>query len=115
MLAFAKAEFVLQAKQTDGATLRAHLQIAAEQLGYLPEELRDAPALPFSMEAHWRWFTDLHFRRSSNGYSPNPISFTELDAWSRLRGVQLSTFDVDAIMQLDTVYFAHLSAPNTEA
>lgn len=105
----------MQARQVDGATLRDHLLIAAKQLGYMPDELRNAPPLPPLMETHWKWFSDLHLRRSSNGYGPNPISFTELEAWSRLRGIPLTAFDVDTIMLLDTVYFAHLSAPNKGA
>lgn len=41
--------------------------------------------------------------RPGTGYGINPISWHELDAWSRRRKVEPSQWEVDAIMSLDAV------------
>ncbi|WP_320196219.1 phage tail assembly chaperone [Agrobacterium rosae] len=51
----------------------------------------------------WVWFRELDRARPGTGYGINPISWHELDAWSRLRKVVPSQWEVDAIMALDAV------------
>ncbi|MGQ3080701.1 MULTISPECIES: phage tail assembly chaperone [Rhizobium/Agrobacterium group] len=51
----------------------------------------------------WKWFRELDRARPGTGYGINPISWHELDAWSRRRKVDPSQWEVDAIMALDAV------------
>jgi len=55
----------------------------------------------------WEDFLELHSARGSNGFGANPISYTEIDAWTRLSGYVLSPQDVKIIKLLDRVYLAH--------
>jgi hypothetical protein len=52
----------------------------------------------------WAWFGELSRTRSSNGFGQNPISYAEIDAWSRLTNIELTPLEVSAIMQLDSAY-----------
>ena len=49
-------------------------------------------------------FYELHSRRSSNGYGPNPISYIELETWSRLTGKFITPQEVIIIMKIDMLY-----------
>jgi hypothetical protein len=50
------------------------------------------------------WFNDLSRSRSSNGFGKNPISFSEIDAWSILTHTELSPLEIRCIMGLDSAY-----------
>lgn len=49
----------------------------------------------------WGWFLELSMARSIGMDGPNPISFPDIDAWSRLRGVRLNQWELSAIRHLD--------------
>jgi len=51
-------------------------------------------------------FYELHSARSHNGFSYNPISYAELDAYQRLTGRELSRWDVRMLKQIDHIYLA---------
>lgn len=51
----------------------------------------------------WGWFLELHSTRGSNGFGLNPISYSEIKAWSELTGRNPSPEDVRLIKMLDTV------------
>lgn len=64
----------------------------------------------------WRQFTSLHRARTSNGWGPNPITWSELDAYCRLTGVQLDPWEVEAIRALDEAFLdAAAGGHDTEA
>lgn len=63
------------------------------------------------LEAFW----ELHAARGSNGYGPNPISYQELEAWSRLTGRVPSLWAIEQIRTLDRLYlsaYARMVAPD---
>ena len=65
---------------------------------------RDGPELPMAGERVWGIFLDLHATRGSNGFGANPISATEIEAWSRLRREPIRTFELDIIRNMDVAY-----------
>jgi len=73
----------------------------------MPAGLR-VPEIPAALEHLWGWFCEISAARSGNGGGPNPIAFTEIEAWARLTGRRIRPRDVEAIMLLDGAFFAHL-------
>jgi hypothetical protein len=47
--------------------------------------------------------------RSSNGFGQNAISYSEIEAWSRLTHTVLDHLEVRAITLLDSAYLTHQS------
>ena len=49
----------------------------------------------------WAWFRELDRARASNGYGLNPISYSDIDAWARLRRIALLYWHLDALISMD--------------
>ena len=49
----------------------------------------------------WDWFCELDAARAGNGFGSNPITFVDLEAWSRLTGRRFRPWEVDVIRSLD--------------
>jgi hypothetical protein len=86
--------------QDDGMPTRFHLQRVYESTGILPTQLEPV-ATPDLLFYLWVYFKQLNETRGNNGYSPNPLSFLEIEAWCRLMKISLSSFDVECLMALD--------------
>jgi len=76
-----------------------------KQTGRTPPEL-DGPACPELARHLWEWFGELHAARTHSGLGPNPISWPDLDAWSRLTGVRPSPSELYCLRALDAAWFA---------
>lgn len=74
----------------------------------MPAGLR-LPPMPAALEHLWEWFCELSASRSGNGGGPNPIAFTEIEAWIRLTGRAVQPRDVRAILRIDQAYFTTLA------
>lgn len=105
--AFATHEFELAARQSDGATLKEHLVAVWERSGRKPAKLADAPVCP--APGLWRDFLDLHNCRSYGQGGPSPITFLELDAWQRVKGVSLEPWELDCIRVADGAFLTSVS------
>jgi len=105
-LLFAEHELALGAKQGDGVSLRHHLESIERQTGVKPEQLESLP-FPETLEFNWLDFLELNRARTSNGYTANPISYTELDAWNRLTNKNITAQEINIIKQLDDVFLNH--------
>lgn len=103
MVAFAKPQFELNARQQDGASLRDHLNVAFNATGIKPEQL-DVPELPESVAYIWGWFCDLNRTRTSNGYGANCLTYTEIKDWMYVTDIHLEPFELRAIMAIDVEY-----------
>lgn len=57
--------------------------------------------LPDSMAHIWIWFLELDSARTSSGFGPNPISYTEIQAYFNLIGVKPKKFEVRTIKRFD--------------
>ncbi len=73
-----------------------------EQTGIMPEDL-EAIELPPILVYLLGYFQQLSSARQC-GMSLNPLSFSEIDAWSRLYHLSLETWEIDVIKQLDLIY-----------
>jgi hypothetical protein len=69
----------------------------------VPAEYKSLPK-PENYAYCLAWFDELHRTRSNSGFGQNPISYAEIDAWSRLTNIELTPLEVSAIMRLDSAY-----------
>lgn len=66
-----------------------------------PRELDDIPELPSSCYEVWGWFLNLNESRSSNGFGFNPITYSDVDSFFRLKQIQPEQWEVDLVKRLD--------------
>jgi len=79
------------------------LESVARQTGRRHKDL-DGPEMPTELSYLWGWFQELGAQRSSNGWGPNPISYSEIRAWAALSGTLIHASEVRVIVALDAIY-----------
>lgn len=72
-----------------------------ERTGIKPKELEDLVELPDLCLHAWKAFIELHEQRSGSGFAPNPISYSEIYAYTNLCQVYLEPWEVDLIKKFD--------------
>ena len=51
------------------------------------------------------WFWELHGARGSSGFgAPEPLRYTEIEAWARLTGVRLNPWGLRLLKMVDGIY-----------
>lgn len=109
MIAAARAQFALAARQPDGASLRDHLEAVARATGVRPPEL-DPPPVPAGLAHVWRWFGDLSTGRRLGAFGPAPLGWDDIAAWAALAGAKPTPADLDALRELDAAYLDRVYA-----
>jgi hypothetical protein len=66
----------------------------------------DAPEVPWAGVRIWGIFLELNSARSS-GFSAEPISFQQIEAWAWLRREPVRPWEVDVIRSLDVEFLRH--------
>jgi len=64
----------------------------------IPTELQDQPECPEYLAHVWGWFVEIR--------SGGSFSWAEVDAWARLKGVQLSGYDTELLSMLNGVFMS---------
>lgn len=108
LIVFVKNEFELDQPQSDGQSLRTHLQSVERQTGITPEQLSPVE-VGDELAYIWKYFISMNRRRTSSGFGPNPISSLELIAWANNHGIPLNPFEVEV---LDSIELEFLKAAN---
>lgn len=80
-----------------------------KQLGRTPVELQNLIDLPESCVDIWSWFLDLHNNRGTNGFSENPISFSDMYAYFQLISVTPNPWEVVVLKKLDNIALKFMS------
>jgi hypothetical protein len=57
----------------------------------------------------WDVWQQLCLARGGNGFGPNPIGWVELDAWQRLTGQNLTSWECETVVILDRAARAALT------
>lgn len=104
MVDYAEMYFHLDVKGKDGSTKRDHLMIVAETTNTVPIELQDLPELPESATHIWEWFLDLNGARHITEMGQSPLSFLDIEAWSRLTKNSLAVWEVKALKAIDRAF-----------
>ena len=92
------------AVEVEGGTVLEHLQAQERQTGETPDALLCAPELPDGCEALWDDFRELHACRGMGFSAPSRITYTDLDAFQRVSGTALSSWELEAIRKADNEY-----------
>ena len=103
LLDYAEHEFSISKPDKNGTSKREHLEQVERQTGKTPEELI-GPQFPTTVSYIWSAFLALSSARTSGFSGPNPLTYTEIQAWLNLTNRHLSSRDVEAIKRLDVVY-----------
>lgn len=61
------------------------------------------PSVPIAGRRVWSIFLDLNAARSV-GFGPNPITYSEIEAWSRVRLEPVRPWELDIIRALDRAF-----------
>lgn len=69
--------------------------------GTKPREIDHS--LDYELAYLWGWFLELHNGRGAGFSTLNPITYTDIEAWSRLSGNELQAWEVKAIKAIDAV------------
>ncbi|WP_426235873.1 phage tail assembly chaperone [Pararhizobium sp. DWP1-1-3] len=61
------------------------------------------PRIPIAGQHVWHWFKKMDVTREGTGYGINPLQPTQIEAWTRQRGIKLTPWQLDAIEALDVL------------
>lgn len=89
-----------------GNTLRDQLMSVWRQTGIKPKQLDELPELPESCYHLWKIFIDLHNTRQNSGFGVSPISYLEIEAYSRLYSIELDPWELDLLKKFDSEVLA---------
>ncbi|MDR6101025.1 hypothetical protein QE369_001203 [Agrobacterium larrymoorei] len=62
------------------------------------------PRLPAGSELLWRWFADLNRGRTFGLAGPDPLQYTQIEAYARLTRWPLEQRHISVLMQMDATY-----------
>lgn len=93
-------------RQAGGAAVSDHYA-ALERSGRKAKP--KGPTLHPSAVHVWNLFAQVSAARTGSGFGPNPLTYSEIDAFSRLTGWTLDPWEVDAIRALDDAYITAVS------
>jgi hypothetical protein len=95
---------MLNEKQKDGCTLRQHLEAVYRRTKRKPEQL-EQPEIPNKAKYLLRLFVELSQGRQS-GFSANPISALEIQAWLQITDRTLSNWEIQTLRAMDRAYLS---------
>lgn len=83
-------------------SIKAKLESVWRQTGHRPKELDNLVEMPEALQYIWDDFRSLNASRSSNGYSANPLSYSEIMYYCLLTGTKLQPWEVELLKYFDT-------------
>ena len=87
----------------DGVSQREKLEKVHSTTGKRPAALDHEP-FPVAAFDAWHLWMDIHAGRTSNGMGASPLSWLDLDAWSRLRGMKPTFTELELIRTIDRAF-----------
>lgn len=86
----------------DGSRLSQHVALLKRQ-GLDVSEFTPPP-LPRQLAHVWRWFGELCAGRGSGEAGYTAISYSEILAWSQLRGIRIGNYELGCLRDLDIIF-----------
>lgn len=86
----------------DGASVGDHMAVVRRRRGETVEDA--APELPTEVAYLWLFWCELHAARGC-GMQQNPISWPDIDAFSRVTKERLEPWEARAIRAVDDAYY----------
>lgn len=100
--------------QSDGCTLRQHLESFERITGKKSPQLENAPKMPRFYEYIWGWFCDLNRSRGNNGFGLNALSYSEIQAWSNLLSIRPHAWEIELLRSIDNEYLKVANKPKNK-
>lgn len=115
---YAEWQFKYGAKQNDGVALKDHVEAAKKNpfAAALPqaqiaqkaiEEESTRLVLPEAASLVWTYFIRLHQQRASGGMGLSCLSYSDIQAFTRLNNIRLFPWEMDLITALDRTFLSH--------
>jgi hypothetical protein len=80
------------------------LEQVKKQIGHAPEGLENPTNFPSLLVHIWSAFCSLNSARTAGFSGPNPITYTEIQAWKELTDSPLKSWEIQVIKRMDEVY-----------
>lgn len=93
----------------DGVSIRETLTSLFKAHGIRDERLDSEPELNFVEAQYFSWFWDLNAARQGTGFGASPISWLEMEAWSRMTCIPFKPWEFSLFRVLDNVYLKALN------
>lgn len=106
MIAFATHRFDALRVAGDGNSVSDHMAVVRRRKG---AAVAEGPKCPEEAGYLWLVWNELHAARTS-GMVPNPISWTEIEAYQRVTGEPLLAWEARAVRAVDDAYIAAVSS-----
>jgi hypothetical protein len=78
-------------------------QMSRSQWGLTSVSREAGPSVPIAGRRVWSIFLDLNAARST-GFGPSPITYSEIEAWSRAKREPVRPWELDIIRTLDRAF-----------
>lgn len=89
---------------SDGASTRAHLEAAAAKGNVDAMKALHGPAFPDAVAYLYRWFGELSASRPEGMAGIAPLTYAQIESWSRLTGQCPEPHEVSALLEIDLAY-----------
>ena len=102
---YARNEAMLNETDKDGFTTRTHMEGLAARGKADASVLRDlaGPPFPDCLSYLWDWTQQVHGRSGFSQVGLQPLSYTTIADWARLKDVQPKPHEVEAMIVLDAI------------
>lgn len=104
LLEHARHQAILNKPLKDGRTQRVHLEGAANRGSVSAIAQLEKTKVPDAISYLWDWFLELHGARRSGVNGLEPISYSDIDAWSRLTHRHPTPDEVASLLRIDSAY-----------
>lgn len=100
-----------------GGDVFAHAEQCALQTGQDVESVLESmglapPDIPEDGKILWDWFWELSEGRGSNGFGWLPLTWTDMDAWARIAGIDLQPWQAGIIRAMDRAWLTEMVRQN---
>ncbi len=95
--------------------MRSKLESVWRQTNIKPEELENLLEIPQTMVFVWKYFINLHNKRTASGFSVNPISYSDMYGYFALMQIQPEEWEIDTILKLDSIVMEKYNKEAEEA
>lgn len=97
----------LFAQRRDGTVMMDHCRAVVEQTGLWPNDF-PPPIVPPALMPVWDWYWELRRAAGTGRDGPEPLKFSEMLAWSRLKRKKLSQAELHWLTALDAAYLNNI-------
>jgi hypothetical protein len=92
----------------DGSTLRETLEFQKKMYGFEDPRLKEEH-LAYTATPLWNTFWTLHETRQVSKFGFQPITYLEIDAYSRLMQVEFDPWEIEILKKMDRAFLIKIN------